>query len=274
MNRAIILPCYGQSSYTAKLLPTIKLKKNDHLVLIDNGSPDDTLKVLNDFCGKVGGHVIRIEENIGCAGAWDSGLFFAVETLNCEKFAILNNDTLLRPDTLETIFTDLDRPNVGMATAINVMNQFENEEAYFKAPNPKESSYSEEPDFSCFALNKLCLDKVGYFDEAIFPAYYEDNDYHYRMKLEGLKAQKNSGNIYWHYGSRTKLISTLYGEYINTCFLRNEDYFKSKWGGMPGHETFTIPFDGLPPKMKKLLTFEDYKKEIGVLPDWEPPKKS
>jgi hypothetical protein len=35
--------------------------------------------------------------------------------------------------------------------------------------------------WSIFAINRACVDNVGFFDENFFPAYFEDNDYHYRL---------------------------------------------------------------------------------------------
>jgi len=41
--------------------------------------------------------------------------------------------------------------------------------------------------YSCFTIGEEIVKKVGLFDEYIYPAYFEDNDYDDRMVLAGLK---------------------------------------------------------------------------------------
>ncbi len=41
--------------------------------------------------------------------------------------------------------------------------------------------------YSCFSLGEEIVSKVGLFDEYIYPAYYEDNDYEDRMIMHGFK---------------------------------------------------------------------------------------
>jgi len=100
--------------------------------------------------------------------------------------------------------------------------------------------------------------EVGYFDENIFPAYFEDCDYFYRVRhargdeitnehssLENVEnplvASLLTGKTH-HEGS-----SVIYSDRrilkLNSFFFNgNKDYYIAKWGGENDHEKYRIPF--------------------------------
>jgi GT2 family glycosyltransferase len=96
--------------------------------------------------------------------------------------------------------------------------------------------------WSNFFIHRDCFEKVGPFDENFYPAYFEDNDYRYRMKLgkvvyfghENLQPEVFRSSM-----TRTKDPS------LNEYFQKNELYYEKKWGGPPGEERFRVPFDGV-----------------------------
>lgn len=103
--------------------------------------------------------------------------------------------------------------------------------------------------FSCFCLRKRALDEVGEFDETFYPAYFEDNDYYYRMKLKNLDFIHTAFEVY-EKGVAGEASHTLNSvetspddrETIRVGFQANERYYRAKWGGGVDHETHTIPF--------------------------------
>jgi GT2 family glycosyltransferase len=85
---------------------------------------------------------------------------------------------------------------------------------------------------------------MGGFDEKFYPAYYEDNDANYRLKLAGIKRlQVTLPN--WHHENSSTLYSgsEAYQQSHWQSFRQNCDYYVSKWGGMPNQETFLHPFN-------------------------------
>lgn len=107
-------------------------------------------------------------------------------------------------------------------------------------PNPMVATLFE---FGAFALNPAAVDKVGWFDENLHPMYFEDNDYKRRMMLRGVPYLKVDGK------TRHDNSSTINSD--QRLALRNQDtfglnaaYYLEKWGGPPGREQFTVPFDG------------------------------
>lgn len=89
-----------------------------------------------------------------------------------------------------------------------------------------------------FLLTKEVFDRVGPFDERFYPAYYEDNDYHYRMKLLNViyRHEKLFGVSVFR-GSQT--IARDPGLIKHS---KCEAYYVEKWGGLPGKETYKTPF--------------------------------
>ena len=85
---------------------------------------------------------------------------------------------------------------------------------------------------------------MGGFDESFYPAYYEDNDANRRLELTGLHRTKVTLPGWSHDNSSTLHDgSDAYKQAHWSAFNRNALYYQRKWGGMPGCETFTTPFN-------------------------------
>jgi len=99
--------------------------------------------------------------------------------------------------------------------------------------------------FSFFGIHLDYAEQIGEFDEEFWPAYFEDNDYHYRMKLQGFEGTTVEEPSYFHAGSAT--LSTFSHErrqMHHHNFNKNKRYYIAKWGGLPGYEFYTTPFNG------------------------------
>lgn len=86
--------------------------------------------------------------------------------------------------------------------------------------------------------------EMGGFDENFYPAYYEDNDANYRLKIAGLRRKQIYLPSWTHENSST--LHTGSSEYQQAhwrLFAKNGSYYNSKWGGMPGQEAFIRPFN-------------------------------
>lgn len=97
-------------------------------------------------------------------------------------------------------------------------------------------------DWSAFILPKTVHDKVGPFDQEFWPAYFEDRDYMRRMKLAGCSIVTDlylNPFVYRSSQSAEKDKSLLNG------FEKNKKYYIGKWGGLPGNETHSQPFNGI-----------------------------
>lgn len=88
--------------------------KNYELILVDNGSTDDTPKVFKKYQDQENIRIFRLEKNKGFAG----GFNFCLDQIQCEWFATVGDDDEIMPDALEKLFKVLDTVDPSF-TAIN-----------------------------------------------------------------------------------------------------------------------------------------------------------
>lgn len=105
----------------------------------------------------------------------------------------------------------------------------------------------------CQNLNlytRKAIEVLGYVDVNFFGnGYYCDNDYVKRAIELKIPSCTVTNAFYFHFWSRT-IKEELHS---NNYFAGNKQYYILKWGGEPGQEKFTIPFNGTPHKLKPLL---------------------
>lgn len=171
-------------------------------LVVDDWSDDfETLRWLSDTAPMLA-RVYTEPLTDSLAGKWNL-LAEVAWASGADGIVICNNDILFHPVTLDALVYRYLQGGVGMVTAHNLRGQLEPENLLSYIP-PSDPTESEGPDFSCFLLGKATWDAVGEFDPAFVPCYFEDNDYHYRMKQKGIKAITTTGAPYYHYGSRTQ----------------------------------------------------------------------
>jgi GT2 family glycosyltransferase len=95
-------------------------------------------------------------------------------------------------------------------------------------------------DWSVFLISLKVFSKVGLFDEKFFPAYFEDCDYQYRMKLKDVKVDYPRLLIPATYRTSSSIKED---PSLNENYQANRRYYIKKWGGEPFRETFKTPFN-------------------------------
>ena len=95
--------------------------------------------------------------------------------------------------------------------------------------------------WSVILISKYMYDYIGDFDEIFYPAYYEDSDYLYRMKLKGIRqdveAELNPQTV------RISMTQERDPELVNASMQINRLRFIEKWGNSPLLETFLTPYN-------------------------------
>lgn len=97
--------------------------------------------------------------------------------------------------------------------------------------------------YSCFAINPIAIEKLGCFDENIFPAYCEDQDHIYRGRLAGLFEETCLDTNVYHARSSTIYADPALFSRIGLTAGRNVAYYRRKWGDDSGYERFAHPFN-------------------------------
>ena len=112
---SIIIPVFNQVTYTEHCLRTLcedpELGQNVEVIVIDNGSTDDTSSVLATFCQAWSGiRAHRFTDNTGFSRACNAGAEIATGT----NLLFLNNDTIPQRGWLSALWRTLQLPHAGI----------------------------------------------------------------------------------------------------------------------------------------------------------------
>jgi mannosyltransferase OCH1-like enzyme len=199
------IPTINRADLLNQALEVYKSKwSNRDVCIVDNGNQDIEINSPNQ-------HIIKTKNNLGVSGSWN----LICDTLfsnGCTHVAILNDDVIW-DKSAEDIEDYIDKNSsdfyIGLGT------------------------------WCVFIIPLTTWKKIGRFDENFYPAYYEDNDYHYRMMLESLVINRSVFfNPQTYYNSQTIAKNPS----LNQIDLNKQFYIK-KWGSTPGNEIFTIPYN-------------------------------
>jgi len=198
MEIAVVLINYNLAKYTIECIRSI-LASDVHaisIVLVDNGSLETDVEELE--AALPGIPVIRIPENIQCAGGLNVGIQHALETPATRVF-ILNNDTIVETSAIRLLRAsswDVAVPKILYAEDPNIVWSAGARWRVFPPMvlirgNRKHDS--PEYDSPCqldyatgcaFMIKREVFEKIGLFDED-FGCYQEDWDFFYRVKAGG-----------------------------------------------------------------------------------------
>ncbi len=184
-----------------------------------------------------------INERNNLARAWNRGIQAALEQ-GCDYVIVMNLDLIFHAKFLDNLVAFAGQHPEAVVWSGEPWPEHPTLEQAELAGPPTQAF-----DASCFMFDKRLIEKVGYFDEQFEPAYHEDKDLLYRIKLAGEAVLATPSARYFHLGQVTLkgAISENQEEFLaNTRQLMNESMlrYEKKWGGLPGSETFTVPYTG------------------------------
>jgi GT2 family glycosyltransferase len=171
-------------------------------------------------------------KNRGVSGAWNEGMRRSLKYGN--NYAIISNDDAsFTPGAIKELY---DTIRYTRAVIVSPNQNGKDLKDNFTVENGA--------DFFCFIvdINQL-VENVGWFDENFFPAYFEDNDMHRRIKLAGLKNYIRKDVCVNHIGSATQFFDKENPVVDDWKWDKVQGYYMSKWGGKPNEETYINPFN-------------------------------
>ena len=179
------------------------------------------------------GDKIETAMNIGVSAGWNQGIRRAMK--DGYRYAlIINDDVIMNKGTIEKLYKDILTTEAVIISPNVIIPKYKSE------PWHREQGLINAIHWSCFILDMYKLvESCGWFDENFFPAYFEDNDMHYRINLvNDLTYYIDTDVIFYHKENGTTAIHNT-AEQFDFC----EKYYITKWGGPPGEESFDLPFN-------------------------------
>lgn len=234
----VVIPNYnGQHFLKDCLLALEKQTEPDFdVIVVDNGSKDDSLKLLSEFPWV---QTVTLSENTGFCGAVNVGI------KECETpyVVLLNNDTKVFPDFLEQLGNSIEQSDRIFSVASKML-MMSNEElvddagdfycalgwAYGRGKGKQEKKYQKQDKIFASSggasiYRKEVFEKIGYFDENHF-AYLEDIDIGYRAKIYGyINCFEPKAGVL-HYGSGFS--GSKYNEFKVNLSSKNSTYIIGK----------------------------------------------
>ncbi len=216
---AIVLVNWNGYPFTAACLRSLeKIHYPDFfVVLVDNGSTDDSLEKLKSEFPEV--HYISIPTNQGFTGGNNAGIQHALDQ-DFDYVLLLNNDTVVKPDFLDLLVEfQKAHPQAGMVQPLILFLQ--HKETIWSAGgrlNPFLASATvfgdrkslrdytpidREIDWAtgcCTLLPSSVIRETGLLEASYF-AYFEDVDWSLRIKKKGLKIFLASQSVIFHEAS-------------------------------------------------------------------------
>lgn len=239
----LIIPTLNRPESLKLLYHSIDSKYPIKILLIDNGSGKETTDLILRASKDPRTFVTFEKFNKGASYSRNECMQFAFEELDSEGVFFIDSDVVLSKDCLDNL----------------ISCHLENKKAIlFSSDQKKEGfSYREflDPDFrptiqtkvftttECCFMPRAVYKSVGRFDEMFYPVYCEDMDYFYRAKLKGWPLLSCPDAYHYHFSDSIPNEEIEFDKYKSMRFSILQEYYIYKWGGPPGNEIFTKPFN-------------------------------
>ncbi|MCZ2224585.1 MAG: glycosyltransferase [Chitinophagales bacterium] len=220
---SIVVPCFNKFNFTKSCLEDLSYLPNNHeIIVVDNGSSDETETQLKDSKEVV---YVRLNENKGFGYAVNEG--FSVAT--GKNLLTLNNDIKVRKNKDSWTNPIIEKCDQGLVGAtLGILNK----DLSFK----KETNIFEESKYSyivgwCLASSREIWDRLKlsekdnhkeYFDERFF-LYYEETDLAFRARELNINLVLVDIPVV-HFGKQT-------AKHLNVreMYLKSKSIFEKKW---------------------------------------------
>jgi GT2 family glycosyltransferase len=246
---AIILVNYNGALDTLECIESINRMsyKDFHIIVVDNSSTDDSLKILTQKKEEFAFELIDLPENLGFSAGNNSGIQKAIE-IGVQYILLLNNDTIVDPDFLSNLMREAEC-NVDTSVVTGTIYYASNRNKLWyaagefnphlakvtqidrKCKNGKLPKKSIDVTFAsgcCLCVPVSIIKRIGLLDESYF-MYEEDVDYCHRLIQNNFKIRYVPDAILYHKVSssttKTKKISAITQYYM----VRNKFVFINRY---------------------------------------------
>jgi GT2 family glycosyltransferase/predicted Zn-dependent protease len=241
---SIILLCCNELAYTKTCSESIlrHTRPPYELILVDNGSQDDTPAYLEEVSRQQGParvKILRNATNVGFAAGCNQALAWA----RGRHIVFLNNDTVVTGGWLENLiaWSLQDWPQVGLVGPVSnyapppqhVVGDYKDLDGLDAFGRWRQHQFARKAlrvdrlTGFCLLVRREVLERVGGFDEGYGLGFFEDDDLCVRAREAGFQLRVALNVYIHHFGSRT-----FHGLGIDCGqqLRHNLEQFKAKWG--------------------------------------------
>lgn len=148
----LIVPVLNRYDLLQRMLDSVDYPIKN-LLIIDNGGEADSL-FFPSVAEEV--HFIQLPSNLGVAGSWNLGIKLLPHD---DRWFFTSNDVVFGDGALFQL-------SLAERDEITLSDKF--------------------PYWHTFAVGDMVVEEIGLFDEGLYPAYFEDNDYRRRAEKAGI----------------------------------------------------------------------------------------
>jgi GT2 family glycosyltransferase/glycosyltransferase involved in cell wall biosynthesis len=245
---SVIIVAYNNAQLTASAVRSVlALSDYDELeiIVVDNGSADDTHLVLSQFSAHECFRMIRLDENVGFAAGNNVGLKAATG----DVFVLLNNDVyvtrgwvrdLIRPLLLDSTIGLVGPLTNAIGNEQQVQIAYSNLKAMAMEARRVTRRYPRRlfevlsVAFFGVAFRRDVYSIVGGLDEAFGIGFFEDDDYCMRVRKAGYRVVV-ADNVFIHHQLSASFAD--FGEERRRKLMEhNRKVFEEKWGPWQAHK--------------------------------------
>jgi GT2 family glycosyltransferase len=238
MSTLIVIPTWSNAKCLINCLESLFDLTEDaeyRVVVVDNGSADDTQQYLADVQKRHPLIVHRNEENLGFVKATNQGLAYAAPG---ENVLWLNDDTQI-VDGLW--LKKLESSLTGDAGAVGPVSNFVMglQQVMLSSQIPHKSHLANFLIGFCLLIRADAFHRVGYLDGRFLMGGNDDLDYSLRLREAGYKLLVDRTTFVLHYGARS--IERIGG--YDVVEKNTRPLLVEKWGKAKVDALFTMPED-------------------------------
>ncbi len=236
---SIVIPAWNAWAHTRRCLDALRptLRPDDQIVVVDNGSSDDTGRALSRYRWI---EAVFNPENRGFARACNQGAVMA----RGEAIVFLNNDTVVAEGWLDELVAPFGAPDVGAVgpRSDNVSGHQATAAVRYVPDQPdlfKKSARAWHREHRgvttdatrlvgfCLAVRRDAFIRLAGFDERYSIGGFEDDDLCRRLRQHGLRLVVAHGSFVHHHGHATFDANELDWQRVQAA---NRERFVEVWG--------------------------------------------
>jgi len=199
---SLTFACYNSVAYT-KLCIERMIEHGtplDRLVVVDNGSTDETRAYLNTL--PLGGRIFNTQ-NLGCGVAWNQGAL----AQQAEWTIIMNNDVLVSHQWIENLIATAEKLNLKVISPALIEGPLDYDFKTFEinaSHQMRDAHRIGGRHAVCLAIHQSVWLDVGYFQPVPKLLGYEDTLFFHELEKSRIQTAMTGASWLHHYGSITQ----------------------------------------------------------------------